>query len=425
MEKLTVFAILMFVLLPFFSETASYQPHFSHYKFTLVIDAGHGGKDSGALGSKVKEKDVALKLALKLGAYVNRYLPDVRVLYTRTTDEFIPLHQRISVANQNNADVFFSIHCNSMLSKPSAVQGTETYVMGLHRAEENLNVAKRENKAVLLEQDYTNYYNGYDPNSSEGHIMLSMYQNAYLAQSLLLAGKVEKQFKNNVKRKSRGVKQAGFLVLRAATMPSILVEAGFLSNSTEEAYLNSERGQVYMASAMYRAFKEYKEDVQKRTNFNYQAVAGTGATTHTTTSSKSYHMAPTTSSKQAPAVYRKPTPALPKVKQQQPQVIEGPSIEDMYPTNSTAKKSNQGVIFRVQLAASPSPTNLTTRPWNTMAGVECLKVGGSYKCLVGKHQRLSDAVQQQSYWRKNGFKDAFVVAFKNGQKISMAEATTK
>lgn len=421
MEKLTVFAISMLVLLPFFSETASYQPHYSHYKFTLVIDAGHGGKDSGALGSQVKEKDVALKLALKLGAYINRYLPDVRVLYTRTTDEFIPLHQRISIANKNNADVFFSIHCNSMLSKPSAVHGTETYVMGLHRAEENLNVAKRENKAVLLENDYTNHYNGYDPNSSEGHIMLSMYQNAYLAQSLLLAGKVEKQFKNNVKRKSRGVKQAGFLVLRAATMPSILVEAGFLSNSTEEAYLNSERGQVYMASAMYRAFKEYKEDVQKRTNFNYQAVAGTGSTT----SSESYQMVPTNRSKQATSVYRKPTPSLPKVKQQQPQVVEGPSIEDMYPSNSTVAKSSQGVVFRVQLAASPSPTNLATRPWNTMTGVECLKVGSSYKCLVGKHQRLNDAVLQQSYWRKNGFKDAFVVAFRNGQKISMAAATKK
>ena len=162
MEKTTILAIGLFICLPFFSETASYRLPKSNFKFTIVIDAGHGGKDSGALGSRVMEKDIALKLALKLGHYISTYIPDVRVLYTRTTDKFVPLHERISLANRNKADVFFSIHCNALVKRPSSVNGTETYVMGLHRAAENLNVAKRENKVVLLEQNYSNNYSHSD-----------------------------------------------------------------------------------------------------------------------------------------------------------------------------------------------------------------------------------------------------------------------
>ncbi|MBL4650903.1 MAG: N-acetylmuramoyl-L-alanine amidase, partial [Aureispira sp.] len=233
-EKSTIVALFLLVCLPFFSETASSKLKPLSRVFTIVIDAGHGGKDSGALGSIVKEKDIALKLALRLGQYIQEYMPSVQVLYTRTTDRFIPLHERIALANNNQADLFFSIHCNSTLTRSNTVSGTETYVMGLHGVAENLNVAKRENKAVLLEKDYVQNYGGYNPYSSEGHIMLSMYQNAYLSQSLLLAEKVEKQFMHTAKRKSRGVKQAGFLVLRTATMPSVLVETGFLSNSIEE-----------------------------------------------------------------------------------------------------------------------------------------------------------------------------------------------
>ncbi|MDC0231560.1 N-acetylmuramoyl-L-alanine amidase, partial [Aureispira] len=165
MEKLIFLAIGLFVCLPFFSETAGYETSKPNFTFTIVIDPGHGGKDSGALGSKVYEKDIALKIALKLGKYIDANLSNIRVLYTRTTDEFVPLHTRVALANDNNADIFFSIHCNAMLTRPSPTNGTETYVMGLHNAKENLDVAKRENKVVLLEQDYNNNYDGYDPNS--------------------------------------------------------------------------------------------------------------------------------------------------------------------------------------------------------------------------------------------------------------------
>ncbi|BDS13241.1 N-acetylmuramoyl-L-alanine amidase family protein [Aureispira anguillae] len=443
MEKSIIVAIVLLVCLPFFSETAFYKPKESTIKFTIVIDAGHGGKDSGALGTNAKEKDIALKLALRLGHYINQYMPNVRVLYTRTTDQFIPLHQRIAMANTNNADLFFSIHCNSMLTPTNSVGGTETYVMGLHRATENLNVAKRENKAILLEQDYTTNYEGYDPNSSEGHIMLSMYQNAYLSQSLLLAGKVEQQFQHTAKRKSRGVKQAGFLVLRAATMPSVLVEAGFLSNTLEENYLNSEKGQVYIASAMYRALKEYKRDVESKTNYNYQVVEGRSASSVSTqTIPPSKKITNSTHSFVPKSIPRRATTNSysinnpndrivysPAQKTKEPEVKVMPSIEQMYPTTlqgaSNNKKhsiDNTSTVFRIQLAASTQKSSVNTGVWTKIKGVECVKVGASYKYLVGKHASFSTAIERQNYWRKNGFKDAFVVAFKNGQKISITEA---
>lgn len=444
MEKSTFVAIFLLVCLPFFSETASYKLQPLASVFTIVIDAGHGGKDSGALGSIVKEKDIALKLALRLGQYIQEYIPSVRVLYTRTTDRFIPLHERIAMANNNHADLFFSIHCNSMETRSNAVSGTETYVMGLHQATENLNVAKRENKAVLLEKDYVQNYGGYNPYSSEGHIMLSMYQNAYLSQSLLLAEKVEKQFMHTAKRKSRGVKQAGFLVLRAATMPSVLVETGFLSNSIEEDYLNSEKGQVYTASAMYRAVKEYKSVVESNTNYNYRMVKGAAKSSPKLVTSPSVPLKKTfNSTVEKHRFVRKtvvpqngvlakdsPTDFSQRQQNKEPVVKEMPSIEEMYPSSlqpipSLAVKevdSNNKIIFRVQLAASINKGNVKEGLWASIEGVECLKVGASYKFLLGTHSTLNEAVQQQQHWRQNGFKDAFIVAFKNGQRISMTEA---
>jgi N-acetylmuramoyl-L-alanine amidase len=446
-EKSTIVAIFLFVCLPFFSETASPKQKLSSRVFTIVIDAGHGGKDSGALGSIVKEKDIALKLALRLGLYIQEYMPSVQVLYTRTTDRFIPLHERIALANNNHADLFFSIHCNATLNRSNTVSGTETYVMGLHRVTENLNVAKRENKAVLLEKDYVQNYGGYNPYSSEGHIMLSMYQNAYLSQSLLLAEKIEKQFIQTAKRKSRGVKQAGFLVLRTATMPCVLVETGFLSNSIEENYLNSEKGQVYTASAMYRAVKDYKLTVESNTNYNYQRVKGSSnprpqEKTSTVLAAKKapsktpgkHEFVRKTVLPQDGALEKKKTENSPykpyQTQKTEPVVKKMPSIAEMYPSSlelippasvDVLKGINQ-IFFRVQLAASTQKSNLKEGIWASVKGVECLKFGTSYKFLIGTHPTLNKAVEQQQHWRKNGFKDAFIVAFRNGQRISMTEA---
>jgi N-acetylmuramoyl-L-alanine amidase len=227
---------------------------------TIVIDAGHGGKDPGAIGpGKVQEKDVALVVALKLGDYIQKAHPDVKVIYTRKSDVFLELHERAEIANKNKADLFIAIHCNA--STNPDVAGSSSYVLGLHRTEANLEVAKRENAVINLEENKEKYYE-FDPNSPEGHIIMSMKQNAFLDQSIEFASKAENQLENYTKRKSMGVKQAGFYVLYKTAMPSILAEIGFISNPDEEKFLNSVKGQDLIASALYNSFKDYKKELE-------------------------------------------------------------------------------------------------------------------------------------------------------------------
>lgn len=227
-------------------------------KQIIVIDAGHGGHDPGTHGKHSKEKDIALKIALNLGQEIKKQSSNIHIIYTRDRDIFIPLHERIGLANREKADLFVSIHCN-YVGNPN-ICGTETYVMGLHRAEDNLNVAKRENSSILLESEYETNYEGYDPNSPVGHILLSMIQNVFLDNSIEVASKIESQFISRKKTKSRGVKQAGFVVLRQATMPSILVETGFLSNAKEEKYLMSKKGQTEMAKGISTGIISYFQE---------------------------------------------------------------------------------------------------------------------------------------------------------------------
>ncbi len=373
MRQIIYLSVFIFILLPNYSQTNNANSLFSE-RFLVVIDAGHGGKDSGALGSLSQEKDIALQLALRLGNFLEGYLPNTKVLYTRNQDVFIPLYQRTEFANRHHADLFFSIHCNSAVTNTAKVNGTETYVMGLHRAEDNLDAAKRENEAVLLEEDYVQNYGGYNPNSDESHIILSMYQNAYIAQSLLLAQKIEQQFETKVKRKSRGVKQAGFAVLRTATMPSVLVEAGFLTHQTEEGFLRSEAGQIYLASAMFRAIKSYRQTVETTAAAKWKAELGT-TTTHKKTDTLAH---------QVPA--------------------------------------NNQVVYKVQLASSLERIPISTGIWKSVSDVECVQSDSTYKYMIGEHRTITMAAKRQSYWRSKGFKEAFVVAYRNGQKISLTEA---
>ncbi|MEM8524155.1 MAG: N-acetylmuramoyl-L-alanine amidase [Bacteroidota bacterium] len=228
---------------------------------TVVLDPGHGGKDPGCSGATSREKHLALGIAKELSMQLQTNYPNIRVILTRDRDEFIPLNKRAEIANSNNADLFISIHCN-YIKRYTGTKGTETYVLGLHRAEDNLNVAKRENASILYEEDYEKTYDGFDPDSDEGHIILSMYQSAFLEQSILFGSLVEHKFAAVAKRKSRGVKQAGFLVLRETTMPSVLVETGFLSNRAEEAYLRSRNGQRQIANSIFEAFRIYKNTVE-------------------------------------------------------------------------------------------------------------------------------------------------------------------
>lgn len=227
---------------------------------TVVIDAGHGGKDPGAIGpGKTYEKNVALAVALKLGEMIKKSYPDVNVIYTRKTDVFLELHERAEIANKNKADLFIAIHCNS--STNSAVYGSSSYVLGLHRTEANLEVAKRENAVILLEEDRDKNYE-FDPNTPEGHIIMSMKQNAFLEQSISFASKGEVYMESYGKRKTLGVKQAGFYVLYKTAMPSILAEIGFISNPDEEKYLASAKGQEIIAGSLFKAFSEYKVDME-------------------------------------------------------------------------------------------------------------------------------------------------------------------
>lgn len=227
----------------------------------VVIDAGHGGHDIGTRGKVAKEANVALKIALELGRQINDDMPEVKVLYTRDTDEFIELGERSAFANRNNADLFISIHCNSS-PKSRTVKGTETYVMGLHKTTGNLEVAKRENSVILKETNYKQKYKGFDPESPLAAIMLANYQSAFISSSLRFADHVEKKFQSVSDRSSRGVKQAGFLVLWRTSMPSVLIETGFLSTPEEEEYLNSDDGQEEVAKSIFEAFKVYKHNME-------------------------------------------------------------------------------------------------------------------------------------------------------------------
>jgi N-acetylmuramoyl-L-alanine amidase len=222
----------------------------------VVIDPGHGGKDPGAVNKGIQEKDVVLGIGLKLGKYITDNFQDVKVIYTRNSDIFVPLIDRSRIANKNKADLFISLHAN-FCGTPS-LRGTETFVLGLHRSNENLDVAKKENSVILLEDNYSTTYEGFDPNSSESYIMFELVQDTYLDQSLLFADDIQRQFKSRLESSNRGVKQAGFLVLRQSSMPSVLVETGFLSNQAEANYLKSEAGQHVIANSIFDAFRKFK-----------------------------------------------------------------------------------------------------------------------------------------------------------------------
>ncbi|MFM7856726.1 MAG: N-acetylmuramoyl-L-alanine amidase, partial [Flammeovirgaceae bacterium] len=211
-----------------------------------MIDPGHGGKDPGTVGKKAKEKDVALKISLKLGNYIEKNFPDVKVIYTRKEDKYVALDERAEIANRNKAQLFICIHANSLPGAPAF--GTETYVMGLHKDKGNFEVAKRENSVILMDENYEQRYEGFDPKSPESYILFTLSQSVYHESSLKFAQKLEQQFKTKAGRFSRGVKQAGFLVLWRTAMPSVLIETGFLSNAKEEGFLLSDDGQDLIAS---------------------------------------------------------------------------------------------------------------------------------------------------------------------------------
>lgn len=386
---------------------------------TVVIDPGHGGHDPGCLGGSSQEKHLALAVAQKLADGIQRRFPNVQVILTRDKDVFIPLHERAAIANHNEADLFISIHCNFMPGS-RATQGTETYVMGLHTAEHNLEVAKRENASILLEDDYKKNYD-YDPNSPEGHIMLSMFQNAYLEQSILFAETVEQKFANFAQRKSRGVKQAGFVVLKETAMPSVLVEAGFLSNRDEEGFLKDENGQFAIAGAILSAFEEYKVAVESGT------LAITPAATATPlpvpASAPAYYVPdsqPTTETQNRGTKIISNTP-------QQYEVLEAPTYNTANPSTPASQpavsQAATGIQFHVQLSANSKPLDTSDSKWrNTGYLIEVVQEDNLYKYQARNFSDLQQAFEARLLLQARGFPDAFIVIYKNGQRISMEQA---
>jgi N-acetylmuramoyl-L-alanine amidase len=353
----------------------------------VCIDAGHGGKDGGCLGSNSKEKDVALSIALKLGEHIKKNFPEIKVVFTRKTDVFIELGERARIANKAKADLFICIHANASDNKTAL--GTETFVMGLHKTEANLKVAKFENSSILLEEDYKTKYSDFDPNSPESYIVLTMRQNAFIDQSLSFAAKVQTQFTDRVGRKNRGVKQAGFLVLHQTNMPSVLIETGFLTNKEEEKFLTSNIGQDYISSAVFRAFKEYKNELE---------------------------------SKQKVDVLKKEEENNPKeiiINEEKTKPLD---VKKNKKRNKKNKSVEQGVIFKVQISSSPKKIELKPENFNGVEGVGLYEAGGLYRYIVGVERNMTEANRLQLQMRAKGFKDAFIVAFSDGKRISISKA---
>ena len=247
-----------FILLLFILFLTSFNSnHYSQYKLkTIVIDAGHGGKDPGSIGKNSYEKNIALAISLELGRIIQENLPEIKIIYTRKDDSFPSLYKRAEIANKNNADLFLSIHADSFHDK--SVNGSTTYLMGLSKSNANFNVAKRENSSIFLEENFEETYKGFDPNSSESFMLLGLTQKAKIDNSTILANLIEDQLSKRVGIKSRGVKQAPFQVLWNTTMPSVLIETGYITNLEEEKKLNNKMHQVYIASAIFRAIRDYK-----------------------------------------------------------------------------------------------------------------------------------------------------------------------
>lgn len=396
-RKLRLILIYLFIYIPLNSQVNNHDDF--HLK-TVVIDPGHGGKDPGSVGILTCEKDIVLGIALKLGKYIETKLEDVRVVYTRTTDEFVPLYKRAEIANNNKADVFLSIHANG-LSKRN-VKGTETLVLGLHRAEENFEVAKRENSVIEMEEDYTTRYAGFDPDSPESYIMLTLMQSVYFDHSINLAKFIQDQFRDRARRIDRGVKQQGLLVLAQTSMPGVLIETGFVTNPEEEKYLMTDEGQDYIASAIFRAFRDYKQSIESRTIFTHINAD--------TMEDKSAFDEDVTDTFMDSGANDDTESAADKSPPVHDKMTEPP---EQYVRNS--------IEFKVQIAVSSNPIPLDSDFFRELNDVWEYKNDHLYKYAIGSKKSYNEIIEY-SKWVKNRFPDAFIIAVKNGEIISMEQA---
>lgn len=335
-------------------------------KWTVVLDAGHGGKDPGALGKRSKEKDIVLDVVLRVGTYLKNH-DNIKVVYTRSTDVFVELDRRTRIANEAKADLFISVHCNA--NEKTTPNGTEVFVMGLNKTEANLAVAMKENSAALLEDNHEDRYDGIDPNSSEAYIAFSLFQNIYIERSLSMAQLLMKNLNNRLKLYDRGTKQAPFFVLYRTAMPSVLIESGFISNYNDETILMSDAGKEKIAYSIYSAIISYSNETEKLGN---TAVAMRS--------------------------------------------VEEPVVQEEQPQQSN------GVVFKIQFASFKEIVPVTDSRFKSLKNVSYQKAGTFYKYFCGETNSYTEALNYLSEVRSNGYKDAFMVAFNNGESISVPDA---
>lgn len=364
--------------------------------FKVVLDPGHGGQDFGATRNAYVEKKIVLDVALKVGEILKKD-KTIDVVFTRETDKFIELRERSNIANREKADIFVSIHANAVANAPNA-QGTETFIMGLSKNQSNLEVAKKENNAIILEKDYKTTYAGYDPNDPTTLIGLTLLQEQYVNQSIDLASKIQSRFTNDLERKNRGVKQGPFWVLHGAFMPSVLVELGFISNADEGAYLNSEQGKKELAQAIASAILDYKKQHHSPNTINDKDIKG-----NTAEKPKRIFLDELEKEKERKAVV---------------QDAKTSSIEITKP----AEVTKQGVVFKVQIAATSKSTATTPANFKGLTGVSSEKEGNLYKYYYGESTDINHTRKALEEAKNKGFSSAFLVAFKNGNKISVQDA---
>lgn len=366
--------------------------------FVVVIDAGHGGHDPGAVGRISKEKNINLNVALKLGKLIQKNCSDVKVIYTRNRDVFIPLDRRAEIANNAKADLFISIHTNALANNRTA-KGASTWTLGLAKSDANLEVAKRENSVILYESDYQTRYAGFNPNSSESYIIFEFMQDKYMSQSVHLASLVQKQFRNTCKRSDRGVHQAGFLVLKASAMPSILVELGFISTPEEERYLNSEIGASSLAEGIYRAFLTYKREQEIRLNGTSDTVVP--------------------EAQPQPAVEKPALDAAADLKEK----VEEPAQHRPRPREAMQpeKTKSNGIVFKIQILTSSKLLNKNDKRLKGLKDVGHYKEKGLYKYTYGDSPDYNKVLRTKRAISAK-FKDAFIIAFRDGEKMDVNAA---
>lgn len=399
-------------------------------RFTLVIDPGHGGHDAGALGAISKEKNINLAVALRFGRYVEQNLPEVRVIYTRTKDVFIPLNERANIANRANADLFISVHTNA-LPAGKVARGFETYTLGVHRAKDNLDVAMRENSVISMEKDYQQRYQGFDPRSSESYIIFEFIQGKNMERSVELARMIQRGVCDGANRPDKGVHQAGFLVLRETSMPGCLIELGFITTPDEERLLNNDSRVDDIARGIYEAFAKYKNKYDKSVSVPYRASDSEEVNLPKIVPDQ--EPAPKTravtrgeQSKREEATHEQPRREVKEVKKPEPKraVKKPEQKKDLKKEPKKEVKKAEvadAPVFKLQIFIGSRNLRKGDAHFKGETDYDSFQEGNLVKYTLGASTNYNEIYRMRKE-KLEKFPEAFIIAFKNGQKYDVNQA---